>query len=118
MPSHKEFCAPCPLGGSFPVRGEGLPRRRLFRVAGTAIVGSYFANVVNPPRLEAASAPALPGTARNCIFIFMAGAPSHSDTRDLKEGAWTPAAFAPTRFGGPPFAQGLMPKIAAQLDRV
>ena len=117
MPSHKEICDACTLGGSFPVRGEGLSRRRLFRVAGTAIVGSYFANVVNPPRLEAASVPALQGTARNCIFIFMAGAPSHSDTWDLKEGAWTPGAFAPTSFGGLRFAQGLMPKIAAQLDR-
>ena len=99
MPSHKEICDACTLGGSFPVRGEGLSRRRLFRVAGTAIVGSYFADVLTPPRLEAASAPALQGTARNCIFIFMAGAPSHSDTWDLKEGAWTPAAFAPTSYG-------------------
>jgi len=33
MPSHKEICDACTLGGSFPVRGEGLSRRRLFRVA-------------------------------------------------------------------------------------
>ena len=118
MPSHKEICDACTLGGSFPVRGEGLSRRHLFRVAGTAIVGSYFADVLRPPRLEAAAAPALQGTARNCIFIFMAGAPSHSDTWDLKEGAWTPAAFAPTSFGGVRFAQGLMPKIAEQLDKL
>ena len=91
MPSHKEICDACKLGGrSFPVQGEGFSRRRLFRVAGTAIVGSYFADVLNPPRLEAASAPALKGTARNCIFIFMAGAPSHSDTWDLKEGRGRP----------------------------
>ena len=65
MPSHKEICDACTLGGSFPVRGEGLSRRRLFRVAGTAIVGSYFADVLRPPRLEAAAAPALQGTARH-----------------------------------------------------
>jgi hypothetical protein len=118
MPSHKETCDACTLGGSCPVHGEGLSRRRLFRIAGTAIVGSYFADVLNPPQLEAASAPALKGTARNCIFIFMAGAPSHSDTWDLKEGAWTPAEFAPTSFGELRFAQGLMPKIAAQLDKL
>jgi hypothetical protein len=118
MPSHREICDACTLGGSFPVRGEGLSRRRFFRVAGTAIVGSYFADALNPPRLEAASGPALKGTARNCIFVFMAGAPSHSDTWDLKEGAWTPAAFAPASFGDLRFAQGLMPMIAAQLDKL
>src|ERR1700693_4736211 len=107
MPSHKEICDACTRGGSFPVHGEGLSRRRFFRVAGTAIVGSYFADVLHPPRLEAASGPALQGTAQNCIFIFMAAAPSHSDTWDLKEGAWTPAAFAPTTYGGIRFAQGL-----------
>jgi hypothetical protein len=117
MPSHEEICDACTRGGSFPVRGGGFSRRHLFRIAGTAIVGSTFADVLNPPRLVAASAPALKGSARNCIFIFMAGAPSHSDTWDLKEGAWTPAAFAPTSFGDIRFAQGLMPKIAAQLDK-
>ena len=61
MPSHKEICDACTLGGSFPVRGEGLSRRRLFRVAGTAIVGSYFADVLNPPRLEAAVGTGAPG---------------------------------------------------------
>ena len=118
MPSHTDSCGAGTLGGSFPVRGEGLSRRRLFRVAGTAIVGSYFADLLSPLRLEAASAPALKGTARNCIFIFMAGAPSHSDTWDLKEGAWTPTAFAPTSYGGLRFAQGLMPTIGAQLDKL
>ncbi|MGE5717615.1 MAG: DUF1501 domain-containing protein [Acidobacteriota bacterium] len=117
MPSHREICDACRLGGSFPVHGEGFSRRRFFRIAGTAIVGSYFADVLNPPRLEAASAPPLKGTARNCILVFMAGAPSHSDTWDLKEGAWTPAAFAPTSFGDIRFAQGLMPNIATHLDK-
>ena len=99
-------------GSSLPVHGEGLlapaplPRRRA-----PAIVGSYFANVLSPPRRSRPRrrrrSRAPPAT---CIFVFMAGAPSHSDTWDLKEGAWTPAAFAPTSFGGSiRFAQGLMP---------
>jgi hypothetical protein len=118
MPSYREIRDACTLGGSFPVRAEGLSRRRFFRVAGTAIVGSYFADVLNPLPVAAASAPALQGSARNCLFIFMAGAPSHSDTWDLKEGAWTPAAFSPASFGDVRFAQGLMPKIAEQLDKL
>ena len=115
MSAHKEICEACTLGGrSFPVYGPSFSRRRFFEIAGTGIAGSYLANVLAPPRrLEAATAPALKGTARNLIFVFMAGGPSHSDLWDLKEGAWTPAAFAPTTFGGGiRFAQGLMPNIA------
>src|SRR5207237_1940457 len=54
-------------------------------------------------------------TAKNCIFIMMQGAPSHTDTFDLKEGSWTPAAFNPTSYGDVRFPQGLMPQIADQL---
>ena len=121
MSSKKEICEACMLGGkSFPVYGPSFSRRRFFELAGTGIAGSYLANVLAPPRrLEAATSPALKGTARNAIFVFMAGGPSHSDLWDLKEGAWTPAAFAPTTFGGGiRFAQGLMPNIAENLGRV
>ena len=121
MSANKEICEACTLGGrSFPVYGPSFSRRRFFEIAGTGIAGSYLANVLAPPRrLEAATAPALKGTARNLVFVFMAGGPSHSDLWDLKEGAWTPAAFAPTTFGGGiRFAQGLMPNIARHLGRI
>ena len=54
------------------------------------------------------------GTAQNVIFILMAGAPSHTDTFDLKDGQRRDAAAASTR---PPstacyFPTGLMPKLA------
>ncbi len=121
MSLKKEICEACTLGGRiFPVYGPSFSRRRFFRIAGTGIAGSYLANVLAPPRrVEAATSPALQGTARNCIFVFMAGGPSHSDLWDLKEGAWTPAAFAPTTFGGNlRFAQGLMPGIAQHLGQL
>jgi hypothetical protein len=121
MSARKEICEACTLGGRiFPVYGPSFSRRRFFTIAGTGIVGFTLADVLAPPRkLEAATAPAVKGTARNCIFVFMAGGPSHSDLWDLKEGAWTPAAFAPASFGGNVrFAQGLMPKIAEHLDRL
>src|SRR5260370_28245745 len=57
-------------------------------------------------------------TAKNVIFIMMTGAPSHTDTFDLKEGAWTPASFKPTDYNGVRFPQGLMPTIAAQMDSI
>ncbi len=121
MTSPKEIRDANTLGGRcFPAYGPTFSRRRFFEIAGTGIAGSYLANVLAPPRkLEAATAPALRGTARNCIFVFMAGGPSHSDLWDLKEGPWTPAAFAPATFGGGVrFAQGLMPNIAQHLDRI
>ncbi len=121
MCSRKDLHDANRLGGrAFPAFGPGFSRRRFFEIAGTGIAGSYFANVLAPPRrLEAATAPPLKGTARNLIFVFMAGGPSHSDLWDLKEGAWTPAAFQPTTFGGNVrFAQGLMPTIAQHLGRI
>src|SRR5262249_2227907 len=52
--------------------------------------------------------------------IFLSGAPSNIDTWDLKEGAWTPADFAPTSYNGNAlrFPQGLLPKTADHLDRI
>jgi hypothetical protein len=106
--------------GSFPLFGGGFSRRQFLRVAGTGIVASYFTDVANAALLETktAAAPALQKTAKNCILLFLSGAPSHVDTWDLKEGAWTPADFAPTTFGNIRWPQGLMPKIAEHLDRV
>src|SRR5258708_2336584 len=110
----------CERGGSFPVFGEGFSRRQFLQVAGTGIVASWFAPVLNASLLERSTSvsPTLHNTARNCILIFLAGAPSHIDTWDLKEGAWTPADFAPTSYGQLRFPQGLMPATAGQLDKV
>lgn len=107
--------------GHFPLLGEGFTRRNFLRVAGTGLVASYFADVFDPRLLSAAEvAPnvALRNTARNCIFIFLSGAPSNVDLWDLKEGSWTPADFAPTSYGDVRWPQGLMPKTAAHLSKI
>jgi hypothetical protein len=96
-------------------------RRRFFRIAGTGLIGSYFADVLDPRMLLADTrnaSVALRGTAKNCIFIFLAGAPSQIDTWDLKEGAWTPASLQPTSYGDLRWPQGLLPKTAAHLDKI
>ena len=112
---HKKNCE-CDLGGSFPVFGEGFTRRHFMRVAGTSVVASFFADVASARLLSDATSvnPALRNSAKNCILIFLPGAPSQIDTFDLKEGAWTPLDFAPTTFGSIRFPQGLMPKTAEQ----
>jgi len=114
-------CNCAPHTGSFPLQGEGFSRRRFLQVAGTGLVASYFADVLDPKLLygaEVASNVTLRKTARNAIFIFLAGAPSNVDMWDLKEGAWTPADFAPTSYGDTRWPQGLLPKTADHLNKL
>jgi hypothetical protein len=118
--SKKSKCD-CERGGSFPLFGEGFSRRHFLQIAGTGIVASYFAPVVSARLLSDVTSvnPQLHSTAKNCILIFLSGAPSHVDTWDLKEGAWTPTAdFNPTSYGSMRFPQGLMPKTAEQINRL
>ena len=58
------------------------------------------------------------GTAKNVIFVLLAGAPSHVDTFDLKEGAWTPSFLAPTSYGDLRWPQGLMPTLGGTIDDI
>jgi hypothetical protein len=100
---------------------NAFSRRNFFRIAGTGVLGYYFADVLDPRLLLASSTTAnatLRNTAKNCIFIFLAGAPSQTDMWDLKEGAWTPSDLAPTPYGGMRWPQGLLPKMGAHLDKV
>lgn len=94
-------------------RRPQLTRRLLFRHAASA-VGGYF---LLPDR-PASAAASTRGTAKNCIFILLAGGPSHVDTFDLKEGSWTPSFMAPESFGDIRWPRGLMPKLGAQMDLV
>lgn len=96
-------------------------RRHFFRIAGTSLVGSYFADVLDPRLLLASTttaAPTLRNTAKSCIFIFLSGAPSQTDMWDLKEGAWTPTDLAPEAHGDIRWPHGLLPKTAEHLDRI
>jgi len=98
--------------------GPGFSRRQWFRLAGSALTGFYFGPVLRPIEVRAASGVTPLGSARNCVFIFLSGAPSHVDTFDLKEGPWLPADFAPTSYGDIRFPQGLMPNLAGQLPKL
>ena len=109
----------CPQGNGSPFWGDGLSRRHFVRIAGTGVVMSFFADVFSPSLLFGAttSNATLHSTAKSCIFVFLSGGPSNVDMWDLKEGAWTPADFAPTTFGQFRWPQGLLPKMAEQLNR-
>src|SRR5205085_4855903 len=122
LPKSTIECPTCSKASGLAL-GPGFSRRRFLQVAGTGIVASYFADVVNPHLLYGATAApnvALKNSAKNCIFIFLPGAPSNIDTWDLKVGAWTPSDFNPTTYdnGNLLFPQGLMPKTAEHLDKL
>jgi Protein of unknown function (DUF1501) len=114
-------CDCTPHSATSPLNGPGFSRRRFLQVAGTGLVASYFADVVDPRLLygaEVASNVTLRKTAKNVIFIFLAGAPSQVDMWDLKEGSWTPPDFAPTSYGEVRWPQGLLPKTADHLNKL
>ncbi len=122
LPKSKIECPTCSKASGLAL-GPGFSRRKFMQIAGTGIVASYFVDVADPRLLYGATtAPnvVLKNTAKNCIFIFLAGAPSNIDTWDLKVGSWTPADFKPTTFnnGAVNFPQGLMPNTAAHLDKL
>lgn len=103
------------LTGSLFWQRPHLNRRLFFRHAAAAVSG-YFVLPGRPTETIARAAVSPIGTAKNCIFIHMSGAPSHIDTFDLKEGAWTPGFFNPTSYGGVRWPQGLMPKLGEQMQ--
>jgi hypothetical protein len=95
-----------------------IANRRLFFRHAAAAIGGYFLLPARPMETVArAAAPNTKGTARNVIFVMMAGGPSHVDTFDLKEGPWTPEFAAPTSYGDVRWPQGLMPTLATHLDK-
>ena len=112
-----ETCKPLRAVNS-PFMGPTLGRRSFFKIAGAGVAGYFLSPLSTALPVKAQSYAHIMGTAKNCIFILLTGAPSHVDTFDLKVGSWTPADFNPTPFNGINFPQGLMPTIATQLDKI
>src|SRR5436190_4352492 len=94
-------------------------RRQFFQLAGTCLTGSYLAErYARAADVNAASVTPI-NKAKNVIFILLAGAPSHTDTFDLKVvNGTTPASFAPDTINGILFPAGLLPKLAQQLPNI
>jgi hypothetical protein len=98
--------------------GQGFSRREFFKLSALGLTGFFFAQAARPMEVMAQTKPQLESTAKNCIFIHLDGAPSHVDTFDLKEGAWTPKDFEPTTIGQLRWPKGLLPKLADQLSNI
>jgi hypothetical protein len=98
-------------------RRPHLDRRLFFQHLGAA-VGGYMLMPSRPLETVARAASAPINKAKNVIFVMMRGAPSHTDTFDLKPGPWLPAGFNPATFDGLAFPQGLFPALAEQIDQI
>ena len=89
-------------------------RRRFFELLGAGVGGAFLAQRYARAADVTSSGVTTKNTARNAIFILLAGAPSHTDTFDLKMvSGVTPASFNPETINGTLFPTGLMPNLAA-----
>jgi hypothetical protein len=95
-------------------RRPHLSRRIFFEHAGAAVSGYFLLPELTSERVARAGV-TTKKTARQCIFILMRGGPSHIDTFDLKEGAWTPRDLEPTAYGAVRWPRGLLPKLAENI---
>jgi hypothetical protein len=94
-------------------------RRQFFQLGGAGVTASFLgARYARAAEVSAAGATTR-NTARNVIFVLCAGAPSQTDTFDLKMiPSVTPASFAPDTVKGIYFPTGLMPKLTEQLEDI
>src|SRR6185295_729065 len=92
-----------------------IDRRLFFKIAATGVAG-YFASPMETFAQTTTWNPdvQLLNTAKNVIFILLPGAPSQTDTLDLRVGSWTPKDFAPTTINGIDWPAGLLPNLATQ----
>jgi len=88
-----------------------------FRHAASSVAGYLLLNG-GPLQRVAHGAVQPKGTAKYVVFIMMQGAPSHTDTFDLKPTNPFPNTYNPTEYNGVLFPQGLMPKLADQFDKL
>src|SRR5678815_3848914 len=71
-------------------------RRGFFELMGAGVTGSFLPQRYARAADVATAGSAVKGTAKNVIFVLMAGAPSHTDTFDFKfVNGVTPSTFNP-----------------------
>src|SRR5664279_589481 len=94
-------------------------RRRFFQMAGAGVTGAFLSQRYAKAAVVTSSGAQTKNTATNVIFILLAGAPSHTDTFDLKMATVNTAPNTslhnPTTYNRTLFPQGLMPNLATQI---
>ncbi len=91
-------------------------RRRFFEIIGGGVTGAFLAERYAKAADVSTGGVGTKNTAKNVIFILLAGAPSHTDTFDLKViNGVTPTSFAPDTVNGVLWPTGLLPKLGNML---
>lgn len=94
-----------------------LTRRQLLRIGGLTMTGYHLLPLIET-RVRAAGKATPRGSARFCIFVMLQGGPSHVDSWDLKEGAWTPGDFEIRDVPGlGKWPMSLYPKMAERREK-
>src|SRR5579863_2018893 len=94
-------------------------RRSFFQLMGAGVAGSFFAKEVKAQSGSCSSQNVTPlNTARNVIFVLMAGAPSPWDTFDFKPNSATPSAIDTQTLNGITWPTGIMPKLGTMLGDI
>ncbi len=96
-----------------------LSRRNFFQLAGASLGGFFLSRPAQAdPVVKRGGAPTI-NRARNVIFLLMSGAPSHTDTFDLKVvNGVTPSNFNPATVNGLLWPTGLLPNLADRLGDI
>jgi len=93
-------------------------RRQFFQLAGSGITASFLSQRYARAQAVTTSNAQTKNTATNCIFILLAGAPSHTDLFDFKNvSGTTPASFAPETVNGILWPTGILPKLGAMTSQ-
>ena len=118
----KKFIAENPAArraGMF--RRPDWTRRNFFQVMGAGVAGSCFMKEASAQTFTGCTSQTVTtqNTAKNMIFILMAGAPSHVDTFDFKMTPnVTPTAAKPETVNGILWPTGIFPNLAAHVGDI
>ncbi|MYC65088.1 MAG: DUF1501 domain-containing protein [Acidobacteriia bacterium] len=94
-------------------------RRCFFRDAMTGLGGFFLLERAAEGDTGSTGSVETKNTAKNVIFLFLRGAPSHVDTFDFKEVAGvTPSDFQPEAFGDVTIPMGLLGNTSRVLDKI
>jgi hypothetical protein len=100
--------------------GEVLPARRdVLKLGGYGLLGAFAEQALWPLRARAAGKANPRGTARYAIIIELAGALSHIDSFDFKQGAGTPKDIDVRKVRNDLYLSNrLFPELSKEMDKI